>query len=204
MSKGAKQKKRRKTRLHTAQPIQRARNAPSTTGRTNYKALVETLFRLNAIDKYIGLTGVVALTIFQLSVNEKFMASHPNANTILRVAMFSLGFLLLSAHILISVLEYKHPLTLTEKWVRRWFAVKMSSSVLMLSICVFLTIYVFGVVDAISAFIRAHWQSASNLMVSVVSTLASFIISGVIGNFAYDVLKRLVLRRKGASGGRRS
>ena len=195
MSRRAKSRKKKRTRFRATRSIvQSGEKSPSE--RIDHMAVRATLFRLNSIDRSIALSSLLGISILYFSLSQGFFDSHPHAHTILLVAFPSLSFILLLMYLWQNVLGRQHPLSLTEQWVKRWFAVKMSLSILMLSISVFLAIYVLGVVDAISDFIRAHWQSASNRMVNVASSVVSIILSGVIGNFAYDLLKRLVLRNK--------
>jgi hypothetical protein len=186
------QARQRATKLATA----RGERPHSATPRIDYLAVRATMFRLHAIDKVISYAGVVALLILQLTVSKNFVDSHPNANTVIYAGFISLAVFIISAHSILSILGRKHPRTMTEQWMKRWFAWKMVISILMLTTCVFLIIYVLGVVDAISAFISVHWSSASILVVNTFSTILSLMLSGIIGNFAYDLLKRIVLRRK--------
>jgi len=64
------------------------------------------------------------------------------------------------------------------------------------AVATFLLIYRVGGVDLIADFVRTHWESVSNKAANLTSTIISLMLSGIIGNFAYDILKRFVLRRK--------
>jgi hypothetical protein len=197
MPKSRKRKNQKQARSHPAKPLTtREAHARAPTVRNDYLEARATMRRFLHIDLSIGLAGVVTQLIFQFTISQNFIDSHPHASTIFSI-VYGLSLLLISYWaILMYFLAQKHPLARTKQWVLRWFKWKMPTSVLMLTIWTFLNIYVLGVVDIISSFISTHWSSASNWMVNAISTIISLAFSGIVGNFGYDLLKRIVLRKK--------
>lgn len=161
------------------------------------KTIPNSILRLQAIDILISITTIATLLFLSTNFSQTFIDSHPHMGFIIFPAGFVITFLV--AITLSSRRVYARKFfsgTMTEQWMKRWYKLKMIRSVLMLTIASFLVIYRFGVVDIIAAFIRMHWSSASNWMVNAISTIISLTFSGIVGNFAYDMLKRIVLRKK--------
>lgn len=65
---------------------------------------------------------------------------------------------------------------------------------------VVLLMYGTGVIDAVTTLLARSLAFLSERASYVVATVLGWIISGVIGNFAYDLLKRPIASRRSASG----
>jgi hypothetical protein len=69
------------------------------------------------------------------------------------------------------------------------------------SICVGLStvLYAVGITPAVAAFLASHIPAITGTVSNIVSTLIVWVLSGVVGNFAYDMLKKALTKRSNAS-----
>jgi len=51
--------------------------------------------------------------------------------------------------------------------------------------------YISGAIELLTAFLQTHWPSIEPKLSYYLSTLIGWIVSGILGNAAYDLLKRL-------------
>ncbi|MDQ3816358.1 MAG: hypothetical protein M3362_01550 [Acidobacteriota bacterium] len=74
----------------------------------------------------------------------------------------------------------------------RWMVVL---SIFSLALSIFPSLYVSGFTDKAASLISQYFPELSTKAKEVASYLITALLSGVIGNFAYDILKRIVLNR---------
>jgi len=205
MPKTARRKKRRPAKPQPARTTQRSvvpaaeKNAqPVLTEESlrNLKNLFPLILHFYRVNGYIHLVALVILAVGLITTTQSFRDTHSHSEFVTSLVMSLWVFLVFVGMLLLVIFRRKHPLSLPEQWLRRffkWERVVMASQV---AVATFLLIYRVGGVDLIADFVRTHWESVSNKAANLTSTIISLMLSGIIGNFAYDILKRFVLRRK--------
>jgi len=138
---------------------------------------------------------LLVLIIFSLSslkgptFREEFFQKVP----IPLIVLYIIAFLLFTAKSTWVAVEYffggkRRNLPYLKRMLRR----DLILSVFILAVAVFVQSYVYSVPKKLAEFISAHVPGIGDRLSSIVSFMATATISGVIGNFAYDLLKRIV------------
>jgi len=142
----------------------------------------------------IGL-AVLIYGVFLLTTDDEIVTIRPGLKAVAEIGsllcFFFIGCGLLNMYRLVRY----SGILVTEGWLKRWYMLHVFISSLLLAVPIFTVAYRFGAVDAISALINAYWQGVSKWAADSISSVVTVVLSGVAGNFAYDMLKRLVLRK---------
>jgi len=190
MMANTKRRKRRERRVQhvklNKKPIAKAREAKSDD--------VAFALRIIQINKWVALTAVLPVIYISFNLRRLF---HVAPKLLFFCILTSLFILALKRTFQRSIAETYADLTLMDsaKWLRFFSVGLLSTSIFTTIIFIIPILYVGGYIGRIVQMLPTWGQVGDRLSVTLTFLLGAA-VSGVLGNFLYDILKTWFLKRK--------